>query len=51
MNIAYYCSVVWAALFQYSVLNQLLAGERNSDVDGVIILCSFEHLSNFPTLV
>ena len=31
-------------MFQYSALNQLLAGERNSDVDSVIILCSFEHL-------
>ena len=31
-------------LFQSSVLNQLSVGERNSDIDSVIILCSFEHL-------
>ena len=39
-----YCSAVWAALFQYSALNQLSAGKQNSDVDSAIILCSLEHL-------
>ena len=30
-----------------TVLNQLSAGERKSDVDSAIILCSFEHLGRF----
>ena len=30
-------------MFQSSALNQLSAGERKSDVDSAIIVCSFEH--------
>ena len=45
------CIIKWTFPFVHiaywsSALNQLLAGEWNSDVDSVIIHCSFEHLRN-----